>query len=112
VLFVRDIFAATEHYRDAMGFSFGKFWGEPRSFAILRRDNMTRLNRLRDVLLSVVGIIVVDLPTWFHYEQEKNNASRGYHRERNKKKFHDVFSPSGLKRVARSRLRLAGSGLT
>jgi hypothetical protein len=40
VLFVRDIFAATEHYRDAMGFSFGKIWGEPPSFAILRRDNM------------------------------------------------------------------------
>ena len=29
-----------------------------------------------------VGIIIVDLPTWFHHEQEKN-ASRGYHRERN-----------------------------
>jgi uncharacterized glyoxalase superfamily protein PhnB len=40
VLFVRNIYAATEHYRDAMGFSFGKIWGEPPSFAILRRDNM------------------------------------------------------------------------
>src|SRR5271166_5387328 len=40
VLFVRDVYAATEHYRDAMGFSFGKIWGEPPSFAILRRDNM------------------------------------------------------------------------
>jgi len=35
------------------------------------------------VLLRVVGIMIVDVPTWFHHEQEKNNASRGYHRERN-----------------------------
>jgi len=41
VLFVRNIFAATEHYRDAMGFSSGKIWGEAPSFAILRRDNMS-----------------------------------------------------------------------
>jgi uncharacterized glyoxalase superfamily protein PhnB len=40
VLFVRDVYAATAHYRDAMGFSFDKIWGEPPSFAILRRDDM------------------------------------------------------------------------
>ena len=40
VLFVRDVYAATKHYRDAMGFSFGKIWGEPPSFAILKRDDM------------------------------------------------------------------------
>ena len=39
VLFVRDIHAATQHYRDAMGFSLEKIWGEPPSFAILNRDN-------------------------------------------------------------------------
>ena len=40
VLFVRDIYAATAHYRDAMGFSFDEIFGDPPSFAILRRDNM------------------------------------------------------------------------
>ena len=40
VLFVRNVHAATEHYRDAMGFSFSKIWGEPPSFAILRRDDV------------------------------------------------------------------------
>jgi hypothetical protein len=40
VLFVRDVYAATDHYRDAMGFSFEKLFGEPPSFAILKRDNM------------------------------------------------------------------------
>ena len=40
VIFVRDVYAATKHYRDAMGFSFEEIFGEPPSFAILRRDNM------------------------------------------------------------------------
>ena len=40
VIFVRDVQASAEHYRDAMGFSFGTIWGEPPSFAILKRDNM------------------------------------------------------------------------
>jgi predicted enzyme related to lactoylglutathione lyase len=40
VLFVRDVHAAATHYRDAMGFSFEKIWGEPPSFAILQRDAM------------------------------------------------------------------------
>jgi uncharacterized glyoxalase superfamily protein PhnB len=40
VLFVRDVCVAAEHYRDAMGFSFGKIWGDPPSFVILARDSM------------------------------------------------------------------------
>ena len=40
VLFVRDVYVAAEHYRDAMGFSFWKIWGEPPSFTILERDGM------------------------------------------------------------------------
>ena len=32
VLFVRDVFAATEHYRDAMGFSFEKNLGRTSVF--------------------------------------------------------------------------------
>jgi len=40
VLFVRDVYAATKHYRDTMGFSFDEIFGEPPSFAILKRDNM------------------------------------------------------------------------
>ncbi len=40
VLFVRDVHAAAADYRDAMGFSFGKIWGEPPWFVILHRDGM------------------------------------------------------------------------
>jgi catechol 2,3-dioxygenase-like lactoylglutathione lyase family enzyme len=39
VLLVRDITASAHYYRDQLGFSFDRFWGEPPSFVILHRDN-------------------------------------------------------------------------
>jgi predicted enzyme related to lactoylglutathione lyase len=41
VLLVRDVVAAANHYRDAMGFIYERFWGDPPSFVILRRDGMS-----------------------------------------------------------------------
>ena len=40
VLLVRDVVQAAEHYRDAMGFAYARFWGDPPSFVILHRDGM------------------------------------------------------------------------
>ena len=40
VLFVRDVHASAAHYRDAMGFTSDKIWGDPPSFVILARDSM------------------------------------------------------------------------
>src|SRR4029077_3103017 len=40
VLLVRDVVKAANHYRDAMGFAYEKFYGEPPSFVILNRDGM------------------------------------------------------------------------
>lgn len=40
VLLVRDVLASAEHYRDAMGFAFDRFFGDPPSFVILGRDGM------------------------------------------------------------------------
>ncbi|MGF1656113.1 MAG: VOC family protein [Verrucomicrobiales bacterium] len=40
VLLVRDVVAAANHYRDAMGFHYEKFWGEPPGFVILKRDGV------------------------------------------------------------------------
>jgi hypothetical protein len=37
---VRNVVDAANHYRDAMGFEYDKFWGEPPSFVILHRDGM------------------------------------------------------------------------
>ena len=38
VLLVKDIFAAADHYRDALGFAYDGLFGEPPSFCILHRD--------------------------------------------------------------------------
>lgn len=40
VLLVRDVVKAANHYRDALGFSYDRLWGEPPSFVILQRDGM------------------------------------------------------------------------
>jgi uncharacterized glyoxalase superfamily protein PhnB len=40
VLFVRDVRASAEHYRDTMGFRFDRFYGDPPSFVILGRDGL------------------------------------------------------------------------
>jgi hypothetical protein len=40
VLLVRDVVAAATYYRDALGFTYDRFWGEPAKFVILRRDGM------------------------------------------------------------------------
>lgn len=40
VFLVRDVVAAANHYRDAMGFGYERFWGDPPDFVILHRDGM------------------------------------------------------------------------
>ena len=38
ILLVHDVVASANHYRDKMGFSYERFWGEPPCFCILHRD--------------------------------------------------------------------------
>ena len=40
VLLVRDVVSAANHYRDALGFTYERFWGDPPSFVILHRDGV------------------------------------------------------------------------
>jgi catechol 2,3-dioxygenase-like lactoylglutathione lyase family enzyme len=40
VLLVRDVVASANYYRDALGFTYSRFWGEPPAFVILTRDGM------------------------------------------------------------------------
>lgn len=40
VLLVRDVVAAANYYRDALGFAYERFWGEPPHFVILKRDHL------------------------------------------------------------------------
>lgn len=45
VLLVRDVVAAAEYYRDKLGFSYERFWGDPPTFVILNRDNCSVMLR-------------------------------------------------------------------
>ena len=38
VLLVRDVVAAAEYYRDKLGFTFERFWGDPPGFCMPHRD--------------------------------------------------------------------------
>jgi uncharacterized glyoxalase superfamily protein PhnB len=40
VLLVRDVVAAAHYYRDALGFTYERFWGHPPAFVILQRDGL------------------------------------------------------------------------
>jgi uncharacterized glyoxalase superfamily protein PhnB len=40
---VRDVVKAAEYYRDALGFSYPRFWGDPPCFCMPRRDAVTIL---------------------------------------------------------------------
>ena len=57
VLFVRDVRASAEHYRDTMGFRFDRFYGEPPSFVILGRDGL-------HVMLKTASDHSAIIPRW------------------------------------------------
>src|SRR4051812_20170362 len=40
VLLARDVQASAHYWRDALGFKFDRFWGEPPNFVILGRDKL------------------------------------------------------------------------
>jgi uncharacterized glyoxalase superfamily protein PhnB len=57
VLFVRDVRAAAAHYRDAMGFGFDGFHGDPPLLVILGRDGL-------HVMLKEVTDPAAIVPRW------------------------------------------------
>lgn len=40
ILLVRDVFASANYYRDQLGFTYDRLWGEPPNFCILQRDRL------------------------------------------------------------------------
>ncbi len=38
ILLVKDVVASANYYRDKIGFTYDRFWGEPANFCILNRD--------------------------------------------------------------------------
>ena len=41
VLLVRDVKAAADYFRDKLGFSYDRIWGEPPDFCMVHRDGNT-----------------------------------------------------------------------
>lgn len=41
ILLVRDVMASADYFRDAIGFTYDRFWGDPPDFCILRRDGLS-----------------------------------------------------------------------
>src|SRR5258708_24819572 len=49
---VRDVVKAAEYYRDALGFSYPRFWGEPPKFCMPHRDGLIiMLSQAQDALI-------------------------------------------------------------
>jgi hypothetical protein len=67
VLLVRDVVKAANHYRDAMGFGYERFWGEPPSFVILHRDEMYLMLKQTEDTKNVVPHWTVSKGLWDVY---------------------------------------------
>ena len=49
VLLVADVARAADYYRDKLGFAYERFWGDPPSFCMPRRDrHIVMLSQVRD----------------------------------------------------------------
>lgn len=57
VLLVRDVEAAAAYFRDKLGFSYDRLWGEPPDFCMVRRDGNT-------VMLSEAPADAKLVPHW------------------------------------------------
>ena len=57
VLLVRDVVASAKYFRDKLGFSYDRFWGEPPDFCMVRRDGHT-------IMLSQAPAKTNLLPHW------------------------------------------------
>lgn len=62
ILLVKDVVASANYYRDKVGFSYKRFWGNPPDFCILNRDGF-------GLMLSQVGDPIHIQP---HYKVVQN----------------------------------------
>jgi catechol 2,3-dioxygenase-like lactoylglutathione lyase family enzyme len=54
VLIVADVVASANYYRDRLGFSYDRFWGEPPNFCMVRRDGHTVMLSQADAAFKIV----------------------------------------------------------
>ncbi len=67
VLLVKDVVKAANHYRDAMGFAYDRFFGEPPSFVILHRDGMYVMLKQANDAKNIVPHWTVSKGLWDIY---------------------------------------------
>ncbi len=67
VLLVKDVVNAANHYRDTMGFSYERLWGDPPNFVILERDHMFVMLSLADDPKHVVPNWTLSEKLWDVY---------------------------------------------
>lgn len=67
VFFVRDVVAAANYYRDALGFAYDRFWGEPPDFVILRRDGINLMLTLAPAGSAIIPHWQVKRGMWNAY---------------------------------------------
>jgi uncharacterized glyoxalase superfamily protein PhnB len=65
---VRDVVKAAEYYRDALGFSYPRFWGVPPVFCMPQRDGLTiMLDQARDAAVIRPNSKACDDDPWDAY---------------------------------------------
>ncbi len=62
VLLVRNVVASANYFRDKLGFSYDRFWGEPPNFCMVRRDGQT-------LMLSQTPANATLIPHWHIVDQ-------------------------------------------
>jgi uncharacterized glyoxalase superfamily protein PhnB len=67
VLLVRDVVAAAHHYRDALGFTYDRLWGQPPKFVILQRDGMHLMLNQAPPGVAIVPHWKIDAGMWNVY---------------------------------------------
>lgn len=67
VLLVRDVVGAANYYRDALGFTYDRFLGDPPDFVILRRDALHVMLNLAPEGTAIVPHWKVDPNMWNVY---------------------------------------------
>ena len=57
VLLVKNVVESADYYRDRVGFMYDRFWGDPPSFCMVKRDGFI-------IMLSQVGEGTDITPNW------------------------------------------------
>jgi len=65
VLLVTDVLASADHYRDKLGFSYDRFYGEPPAFCIVHRDGCY-------LMLAKIDDVKYIVPHWTVREKTCN----------------------------------------